>query len=59
MRAAFKLDAVQIEKIIDDLVPVIAAPEDYEFFRGILTIKAEESSASAFGAFVKTLLDAN
>lgn len=53
---AFKLDGAQIENIIDKLVPLIAEPEDHEFFRGVLIIKAENSTASAFGAFVTKLL---
>ena len=52
-----KLNPMQIESIIDKLVPLIAAPSDYEFFRGILFIKAENSSASSFGAFVSKLLE--
>jgi hypothetical protein len=56
MQAAFKLDDMQIEEILDKLVPLIAAPEDHEFFRGVLRIKAEESSSGAFTAFVNKLL---
>ena len=56
MNQAFKLNPLQIENIIDKLVPLIAEPKDYEFFRAILQIKAEESTASAFGAFVSKLL---
>ena len=58
MEAAFKLDDMQIENIIDKTVPLIAAPEDHEFFRAVLRIKAEESSSSAFAAFVNKLLKA-
>lgn len=56
MDAAFKLNDMQIEAIIDKLVPVIAAPEDHEFFRAVLRIKAEESSSGHFAYFVSTLL---
>jgi len=56
--AAHKLDAMQIETILDKLVPQIAAPEDYGFFRGVLRIKAEESSSGEFAAFVSKLLKA-
>lgn len=52
----FKFDDIQIEAIIDRLVPLIAAPEDHEFFRGVLRLKAEESSSGQFAAFVNTLL---
>jgi hypothetical protein len=58
MDAAFKLNDMQIENIIDKLVPLIAAPEDHEFFRALLRIKAEESSSGAFAAFVSKLLKA-
>lgn len=58
MEAAFKLDDMQIENIIDKMVPLIAAPEDHEFFRAVLRIKAEESSSGAFAAFVNKLLKA-
>lgn len=52
-----KLDAAQIERIIDKVVPLIADPQDHEFFRGILFIKAENSTSAAFAAFVGTLLE--
>ncbi|MBU4317110.1 MAG: hypothetical protein KKF30_07530 [Proteobacteria bacterium] len=51
-----KLNAMQIQNIIDKLVPIIAAPEDVEFFRGVLFIKAENSSSSDFAYFVNKLL---
>lgn len=56
MEATFKLNAAQIESIIDRLVPVIASPEDQEFFRGVLYIKAEESTSGQFAYFVSRLL---
>lgn len=58
MNPAFKLNGMQIENIINKLVPLVAAPEDHEFFRGILRIKAEESSSSRFAAFVSKMLNA-
>lgn len=58
MDKAFKLNGEQIGNIIDKLVPQIAAPEDYEFFRGVLTIKAEESTSGEFALFVNRLLSA-
>lgn len=54
--AAAKLDGRQIESILDKLVPAIAAPADHEYFRGVLTIHAEELSASEFGALVSRIL---
>jgi len=56
MEQAFKLNDMQIERVIDELVPKIAAPEDYEFFRGVLRIKAENSSSGQFAFFVSNLL---
>lgn len=50
------LDSAQIKSILDKLVPLIAKPEDYEFFRGVLAVKAETSTAPAFGYFVAKLL---
>lgn len=43
----FKLSQDQIKKILDRLVPVIASPEDHEFFRGLLGIKLEECKSSS------------
>jgi hypothetical protein len=57
MNAAFKLNATQIEAILDKLVPLIAAPQDQEFFRAVLELKAEESSSGAFAALVAKLLN--
>ena len=56
MNAAFKLNATQIEAIINKLVPLVCAPEEKGFFRGVLRIKAEESSSGAFAVFVSNLL---
>lgn len=58
MNPAFKLNGMQIENIIDKLVPLVAAPEDHEFFRGVLRIIAEESSSGHFAAFVSKMLNA-
>ena len=33
-------------------------PEDYEFFKGVLFLKAENSSSAVFSAFVAKLLKA-
>ena len=53
---AMKLDALQIESIIDRIVPLIAAPDDYQFFRGVLFVKAENSTSGQFAYFVNRLL---
>lgn len=56
MDAAHKLDDLQIESILDKLVPLIAAPEDQGFFRGLLEIYASEVSSGQFAHFVNGLL---
>lgn len=56
MEKAFKLDGLQIEAILDKLVPLIAKPEDHGFFRALLEIKAEESTSGQFACFVNRLL---
>lgn len=56
MNNAFKLNAAQIENVVDQLVPLVASPDDVEFFRGVLFIAAENMTASAFGALVSKIL---
>jgi hypothetical protein len=56
MIPAEQLSPMQIETIIDKVVPMIAAPEDHEFFKGILFCKAENCTASEFGRFISKLL---
>lgn len=52
-----KFDGMQIEAIINKVVPLIANPEDYDFFRGVLYVKAENCSSGEFAAFVSTMLN--
>ena len=53
-----KFNALQIENIINKVVPIIANEKDHEFFKGILYIKAESCHSSAeFTYFIKKLLD--
>ena len=47
---------MQIDSIIDKLVPLLASPEDHEFFRGVLRIKAENTSSGHFAYFVSEML---
>lgn len=54
-----KLNALQIESILDKLVPLIADEKDHEFFRGVLQIKAEICSSADFTVFVNKLLKKN
>lgn len=56
MHASHKLTPMQIEAILDKIVPLIAAPEDQGFFRGVLQIKAENCSSGQFAHFVSQLL---
>jgi len=56
MNNAFKLNAAQIENVVDQLVPLVASPDDVEFFRGVLFIAAENMTTSAFGALVSKIL---
>ncbi len=56
MNSAFKLNAAQIENIVDQLVPLVASQDDVEFFRGVLFLAAENMTASAFGALVSKIL---
>ena len=56
MHQAHKLNGEQIENILVKLVPIVAAPEDHEFFKGVLSILAEESSSGSFAHFVNDML---
>lgn len=51
-----KLDALQIETIVNRLVPLIAAPKDHALFRFIITTKAEELNSADFACFIARLL---
>lgn len=57
MRKQHKLTSRQIDNILDSLVPVIAAPEDHEFMRGVLAISMENMFSADVAAFVERLLD--
>ena len=53
------LNPFQIEEIVDRIAPLIAAPEDQEFFKGVLFCKLESCKSSAeAAAFVAKLLKA-
>ena len=56
--SAHRLNAEQVESAIDKLVPLIAAPEDHEFFRGVLGLYAEECSSGQFAALVNRMTKA-
>ena len=52
-----KLNPEQVENIVDRIVPLIAAPADHEFFKGVLFCKLESCASSAEAAvFINKLL---
>lgn len=52
-----KLNPMQIENILDKLIPLIAEPADHSFFRGVIGLKLEACKSSADAAmFVRKLL---
>ena len=57
MTDAVKLNPEQIENIVDRVVPLIANPEDHDFFKGVLFCKLESCASSAEAtAFIAKLL---
>jgi len=53
----FKFNSMQIESIINSVVPLIAEKKDYGFFKGILHVKADScKSSSEFSYFISKLL---
>ena len=57
-KIAETLSPMQIEEIVDRVVPLIAEPEDHEFFKGVLFIKLENCSSAQAARFVSQLLNA-
>lgn len=58
-KTVVKLSDMQIESIVERVVPLIAAPADHEFFRELLYIKLESCKTSAAAAaFISSLLKA-
>lgn len=55
---AAQLTALQIESILDRLVPLLAAPADHGFFRGVLALKFENCSSAQASRLVRKLLQA-
>ena len=54
-----KLNKEQIKTIVDKLAPILASPEDQEFFKGVLFITFESfTSSAAAAAFAHKLLTA-
>jgi len=57
MTTAVKLNPEHIENIVDRVVPIIAAPDDHEFFKAVLFCKLESCGSSAeASAFIAKLL---
>ena len=57
-REAYRLTQEQVGSIIDRVVPIIAAPEDVSFFRGLLFCVAAECDrkSAPFTRFIAKLL---
>jgi len=55
-KQSFKLDGLQIENILDKLVPLIAEPADHEFFRGVIGLKLENCNSGEAAMFVRALI---
>lgn len=55
-RSSYYLSSEQIEAILNRLVPQLAAPEDHDFFRAVLRMKADGMTSSGFAAFVAKVL---
>lgn len=52
-----KLSAMQIENILDRVVPLIADPQDHEFFRAVIGLKLENISSARASVFINNLLN--
>ena len=59
MTTSTPMTTAQATDIINKVVPLIAAPEDQEFFKGVLHVRAEACADIAeFGSVIKMLLAA-
>lgn len=52
----FKLNSLQIETIIDRVVPIIAKEKDHEFFKGVLHCAAKNYDYAGFCSLIEKLL---
>lgn len=52
------LSEAQLTSILDKVVPMVAAPADHEFFRGVLAVKLGNSTPAQAAAFIARLLKA-
>ena len=57
MTREIKLNALQIENILDKIVPMIASKEDQSFFRGVIGLKLENCNSAQASVFVKKILE--
>ncbi len=53
---AMKLNAMQVESILDKLVPLVASKQDAGFFRGVIGIQLEAMSSADAAVFVGRIL---
>ena len=54
-----KLNALEIENILDSLIPLIAEPKDEGFFRFVIGEKLESCTSSAAVIFMNKLIGKN
>lgn len=52
------LSESQITSILDKVVPMVAAPADHEFFRGVLAVRLGGCTSAQAAAFISKLLAA-
>lgn len=46
----------QNEEIISKVVPLVAAPEDHAFFRGVLHVAAQDMTKVQFAQLIESVL---
>jgi hypothetical protein len=52
----FKLSPEEVKKVVDKIVPIIAVPKDYDFFRASISLMGENLNSSQFAVFINNLL---
>jgi len=52
----FKLSPEEVKKVVDKVVPLVAEPEDYEYFKGCITLLGESVTSAEFAEFIRKLL---
>ncbi len=56
IEARMKFNAEEVESLINKVVPIVAAEEDYDFFKGALWCKAQECNSAEFSVFISNML---